>query len=104
MKLSIGAGIVTFNPDIDKLKSTLMLLSPQVDCVYIADNASENYSDIADMIAALSSEGSSVKLMLGELLVTRHDKMHYTLHFFAPEDDPESLSELETVLRSIEFQ
>ena len=66
MKLSIGAGIVTFNPDIDKLKSTLMLLSPQVDCVYIADNASENYSDIADMIAALSSEGSSVKLMPGE--------------------------------------
>ena len=66
MKLSIGAGIVTFNPDINKLKSTLMLLGPQVDCVYIADNASENYSDIADMIAALSSEGSSVKLMPGE--------------------------------------
>ena len=49
MKLSIGAGIVTFNPDIDKLRSTLILLKDQVECIYIADNASENFSEISEM-------------------------------------------------------
>ena len=69
----------------------------------------QKIGDVETEIAGCRAKGirykyQSVKLMLGELLVTRHDKMHYTLHFFAPEDDPESLSELETVLRSIQFQ
>ena len=66
MKLSIGAGIVTFNPDIDKLRSTLILLKDQVECIYIADNASENFSEISEMTFALKSEGCTINLMAGE--------------------------------------
>ena len=66
MKLSIGAGIVTFNPDIDKLRSTLILLKDQVECIYIADNASENFSEISEMTFALKSEGCTINLMSGE--------------------------------------
>ena len=66
MKLSIDAGIVTFNPDIDKLRSTLILLKDQVECIYIADNASENFSEISEMTFALKSEGCTINLMAGE--------------------------------------
>lgn len=66
MKLSIGAGIVTFNPDIDKLRSTLILLKDQVECIYIADNASENFSEISEMTFALKGEGCTINLMEGE--------------------------------------
>lgn len=66
MKLSIGAGIVTFNPDIDKLRSTLILLKDQVECIYIADNASENFSEISEMTFALKGEGCTINLMAGE--------------------------------------
>ena len=66
MKLSIGAGIVTFNPDIDKLRSTLILLKDQVECIYIADNASENFSEISEMTFALKGEGCTINLMAVE--------------------------------------
>ena len=66
MKLSIGAGIVTFNPDIDKLRSTLILLKDQVECIYIADNASENFSEISEMTFVLKGEGCTINLTAGE--------------------------------------
>ncbi|MBW3093429.1 glycosyltransferase [Bifidobacterium sp. 82T10] len=42
----IAAGIVTFNPDISRLKENLDSISQQVDHVYVVDNGSLNFDDI----------------------------------------------------------
>ena len=44
----IAAGIVTYNPDLNKLKATVYKLTDKVGRIYIVDNASENISEIKD--------------------------------------------------------
>lgn len=46
----IGAGIVTYNPDIDRLKENIDSIMEQVSQLVIVDNGSENVEDICDMI------------------------------------------------------
>ena len=43
----ITAGIVTFNPDLDRLKENIDAISLQVDTVVIFDNGSNNQTDIS---------------------------------------------------------
>lgn len=43
------AGIVTFNPDIDRLRDNLNGIVPQVDKVLICDNGSENIEQIREL-------------------------------------------------------
>lgn len=44
------AGIVTYNPDIGRLRENLDAIAPQVDCVIVADNGSSNYVDVAELV------------------------------------------------------
>ncbi|MCX2747047.1 glycosyltransferase [Arthrobacter sp. MI7-26] len=46
----IIAGIVTFEPDIDRLRENLEAISPQVPHVFIYDNGSSNSEAIADLV------------------------------------------------------
>ena len=46
----ISASIVTFNPDIDRLKENLDAISSQVHAVYLVDNGSENADEIASLV------------------------------------------------------
>lgn len=41
----IAAGIVTYNPDIDRLRENVEAVLPQVEYLYIIDNNSGNFSD-----------------------------------------------------------
>ena len=43
---SIAAGIVAFNPDIDRLESNILNIRNQVEKLYVIDNASDNLKDI----------------------------------------------------------
>ena len=56
----ITAGIVTFNPDLDRLKENVNAILPQVDRVIIFDNGSENRESIEqeyqDRAAIIKSE------------------------------------------------
>lgn len=47
-KYNICAGIVTYNPDIERFKKVLCAISPQVEKIYIFDNGSKNLSEIID--------------------------------------------------------
>ena len=42
----VAAGIVTYNPDTDKLRKTIECLDKQVGRIYIVDNASDNRDEI----------------------------------------------------------
>lgn len=42
----IAAGIVTFNPDIERLSENIEKILPQVMILFIVDNASQNFEDI----------------------------------------------------------
>ena len=46
----IYAGIVTFNPDIERLKQNINAISIQVDQVVVFDNGSDNQEKVADAI------------------------------------------------------
>lgn len=48
--LKIYAGIITYNSDIDKLKSNIKSVISQVDKLVIADNGSENLCQIKELI------------------------------------------------------
>lgn len=49
-KKTIAAGIVTFNPDIKRLSDNLSAISPQVETVFIYDNASENIRQLTNLL------------------------------------------------------
>lgn len=51
--LKIYAGIITYNPDMDKLKNNVNVVLPQVDGLIIVDNDSDNLTDIKKFIADL---------------------------------------------------
>gem|GEM_PF-4832454 len=44
-----------------------------------------------------------VERMQAEVLVTKHGKMHYTLHFFAPDTDTDALAVFDAMLRTVQF-
>jgi rhamnosyltransferase len=52
------AGVVTFNPDLDRLRSNLSSIAPQVDCTVVFDNGSRN----VDLIERLIEPMSGVRL------------------------------------------
>lgn len=54
------ASIVTYNPDINRLKENLAALHNQVDSVIIIDNASNNVSEIETLLAAYSKNDKIV--------------------------------------------
>ena len=45
----IAAGIVTYNPDLEKIKDKIEQLEDRVGRIYIVDNASDNISEIQDL-------------------------------------------------------
>ena len=45
------AGIVTYNPDINRLCKNLDAIKNQVSCIVIVDNASINIEEIKNLIA-----------------------------------------------------
>ncbi len=48
---SICAGIVTYNPDLPLFERVIAALAPQVDRIYIYDNASENIAGLRQIIS-----------------------------------------------------
>lgn len=52
---TIGAGIVTFNPDIGRLKENIDAILPQVSELVIVDNGSANVDEVCDMIESYGS-------------------------------------------------
>jgi rhamnosyltransferase len=49
-KTSVVAGIVAFNPDLDRLRENVMAALAEVDEVLIVDNASENARQLEDLV------------------------------------------------------
>lgn len=46
----IYAGIVSFNPDVKRLKQNIEAIAPQVDCVVVFENGSDRQRDITETI------------------------------------------------------
>lgn len=51
----IIAGIVTFQPDIDRLRQNLAAISPQVSEVIVYDNGSHNREELSKVVASVSN-------------------------------------------------
>lgn len=51
----INGGIVTYNPDIEKLKKNISRIAGQVCKLVIADNGSKNIEDIKRLAAAFEN-------------------------------------------------
>ena len=49
---TINAGIVTYNPDMDRLSTNVEAIIKQVDYLTIVDNASDNITDIDEFCAS----------------------------------------------------
>lgn len=54
MNEKVAAGIVLYNPDIDRLKENLKSVSEQVDKVFFVDNASSNLKELEEMLKEFS--------------------------------------------------
>lgn len=50
MRNKIAAGIVLYNPDIDRLKKNLEAIAPQVEKVFLVDNHSDNIEEVKKML------------------------------------------------------
>ena len=48
--LKIYAGIITYNPNIEKLRSNIVAIEPQVDGWVLVDNGSDNWEEIKKLI------------------------------------------------------
>lgn len=48
---TIGAGIVTFNPDIERLRENIHSIINQISILIISDNGSENINEIEELIS-----------------------------------------------------
>ena len=72
--MDICCGIVTYNPDIDRLKKNIDAIINQVDKVYIYDNASNNLSDIKKITDGLNvdikcdSENNGIAVALNAIV------------------------------------
>ena len=54
MQNRIAAGIVLYNPDIDRLKKNLEVIESQVEKVFLVDNHSNNLEEVKKMIKIFS--------------------------------------------------
>ncbi|KRL90893.1 glycosyltransferase [Lactobacillus kalixensis] len=54
--MKVTAGIVLFNPDINRLKENVSAIESQVDEIIFFDNGSKNISEIKIMVAGINSE------------------------------------------------
>lgn len=52
-KSSVATGIVTFNPDIERLNENLQAIVPQVDHVFVYDNGSADEKAITELLSSL---------------------------------------------------
>lgn len=59
--LKIYAGIITYNPDIEKLRSNIVAIEPQVDGLVLVDNGSDNLSDIKNLIVTYGDKVSVIE-------------------------------------------
>lgn len=55
------AGIVTYNPDINRLKENIQAVSTQVGTILIVDNGSANFNDIANLIREFCDKDIKLK-------------------------------------------
>lgn len=53
-KLGIWAGIVSYNPEIERLKENVFAIAPQVDQLLIFDNGSKNVDEIENAFGSLA--------------------------------------------------
>jgi rhamnosyltransferase len=51
----VAAGVVTFNPDVELLLANLRAVSPQVQWIFLFDNASDNFFEVQDAIRNLDN-------------------------------------------------
>ena len=70
MKLTIAAGIVCFNPNIERLKENIFAIQNQVDQVIIFDNGSNNINDIKKLCKNLLVETNNSNLGIAYALNT----------------------------------
>ena len=54
--MKICAGIILYNPNIERLKECIRAVQPQVDKLVIVDNASDNIDEIKKEVLAVSIE------------------------------------------------
>lgn len=59
----VAAGIVTYNPEISRLRESVKSISEQVEWIYIYDNGSENIEKIKD----IGKENKNVKMMCSDI-------------------------------------
>ena len=50
MQNKIAAGIVLYNPDMDRFKKNLKAIAPQVEKVFLVDNHSDNIEEVKKML------------------------------------------------------
>lgn len=61
----VYAGVVTYNPEIKRLKDNILAIQKQVPFVIIFDNGSSNFGDIQK----IASEFSNVKVLVSKINV-----------------------------------
>lgn len=66
--MNILTGIVTFNPDIDRLRKNISAVVIQDTDILIFDNGSINYADIIDLVSELKCKVQHVKKMKESLM------------------------------------
>lgn len=55
IKEKVSAGIILYNPEINRLKDNVKAISPQVDTVYCFNNDSDNIEEIRSLIATFDN-------------------------------------------------
>ena len=58
--MKIFCGIVTFNPDIERLKENILAIQNQVDSIYIFDNYSDNRKGIQSLIEVVKDSKKKI--------------------------------------------
>ena len=52
----IVAGIISFNPEIKRLKENICAITNQCDCLYLIDNGSGNINDVIELLNKINDE------------------------------------------------
>lgn len=103
MSIRIAAGIVCFNPDIDRLEKNISSIKSQVEQVIIYDNGSNNIGDIADLCSNMILESSDRNMGIAYALnsimgIAENEGYDYVITLdqdsIAPSDLVKILSEL----------
>lgn len=96
--MKLIAGIVTFNPEIDRLKKNIDSITKQVDEIIIVDNNSKNISEIESLTGdnitiKKNSENYGIAKALNQILEFSMDKKYEWLLFL----DQDSISDKELI-------